>query len=288
MPFRSVAEVADAVQQGRHHTQHFFRTGVPGSFGTSNIFGDASIGSSGPPVYNAYLGTALEATQLIGQRNQGIYTGPTLPTQERYLLSVSLTQAGTGGFFPSVYFLDYLMFYPYIDCDSVDEQILDNPVSLPRYTDGEGVRMAFFSQTPSTGAGNSITVNYTNQDGVAKTTVSQIRVSGSIGVNGSGHPGGVNAMGPFVPLANGDRGVRSVQSVQLAGGIGAFAVLVLVKPLFNLALNELASTVEKNFLREQAALPRIYEGAYLNYIYNLSGNTGALGPIIGQAQFIWT
>jgi hypothetical protein len=79
-----------------------------------------------------------------------------------------------------------------------------------------------------------------------------------------------------------------VQSVQLAGGIGAFAVLVLVKPLFNLALNELASTVEKNFLREQAALPRIYEGAYLNYIYNLSGNTGALGPIIGQAQFIWT
>jgi hypothetical protein len=95
-------------------------------------------------------------------------------------------------------------------------------------------------------------------------------------------------MSPFVPLANGDRGVRSVQSVQLAGGVGAFAVLVLVKPLFNLAMNELASTVEKNFLREQAALPRIYEGAYLNYTYNLSNNTSALGPIIGQAQFIWT
>ena len=288
MPFRSVAEVANAVEQGRHHIQHFFRTGVPGSFGTSNLFGDASIGSSGPPVYNPYLGTALEATQLIGQRNQGIYTGPTLPTQERYLLSVSLTQAGASGFFPAVYFLDYLMFYPYIDCDSLDEQVFDNPVSLPRYTDGEGVRMAFFSQTPGSGAGNSITVNYTNQDGVAKTTVSQIRVSGTIGVSGSGHPGGTNAMSPFVPLANGDRGVRSVQSVQLAGGIGAFAVLVLVKPLFNLALNELSSTVEKNFLREQAALPRIYEGAYLNYIYNLSTNTGALGPIIGQAQFIWT
>jgi hypothetical protein len=211
MPFRSVAEVANAVEQGRHHIQHFFRTGVPGSFGTSNIFGDASIGSSGPPVYNAYLGTALEATQLIGQRNQGIYTGPTLPTQERYLLSVSLTQAGTGGFFPSVYFLDYLMFYPYIDCDSVDEQILDNPVSLPRYTDGEGVRMAFFSQTPSTGAGNSITVNYTNQDGVAKTTVSQIRISGSIGVNGSGHPGGTNAMSPYRRFRRAGAGQATLQ-----------------------------------------------------------------------------
>ena len=59
MPFRSVAEVADAVQQGRHHIQHFIRTSIYGSFGT-NAFGDASIGT-GLPSYNAYLGPALEA-----------------------------------------------------------------------------------------------------------------------------------------------------------------------------------------------------------------------------------
>jgi len=289
MPFRSVAEVAAAVERGQHHIQHFFRTAVPGSFGANNFFGDASVGSAGPPVYNPYLGTALEATQLIGQRNQGIYTGPPVPAQERYLLSASLTQVGSGGFFPAVYFLDYLMFYPYIDCDSTDEQFFDNPVSLPRYTNGEGVRMAFISQTPGGGVATTVTVKYTNQDGVAKTTVSQIRNQGAIGVNACGPtPALGSAASPFVPLADGDRGVRSVQSVQLASGVGAFSVLVLVKPLFTLAMNEISSTVEKNFLREQAALPRIYEGAYLNYIYSLSANTSTLGPIIGQAQFVWT
>jgi hypothetical protein len=55
-----------------------------------------------------------------------------------------------------------------------------------------------------------------------------------------------------------------------------------------MSANELSSTVEKNFLREQAALPRIYDGAFLNYIYNLSTQTSAILPMVGQAQFIWT
>jgi hypothetical protein len=55
-----------------------------------------------------------------------------------------------------------------------------------------------------------------------------------------------------------------------------------------LAGAQVGATIEKNFLREQAALPRIYEGAFLNYVYTLSGSTANNGPIIGQAQFIWT
>jgi hypothetical protein len=94
--------------------------------------------------------------------------------------------------------------------------------------------------------------------------------------------------GPFFPLAGGDRGVRSVQSVQLAAGVGGFGVMLLAKPLFTMSAAELSSTVEKNFLREQAALPRILDGAFLNYIYNLSTQTSALLPMVGQAQFIWT
>jgi hypothetical protein len=70
--------------------------------------------------------------------------------------------------------------------------------------------------------------------------------------------------------------------------VGGFGVIVLVKPLFTMSANELSSTVEKNFLREQAALPRIYDGAFLNYIYNLSTQTSAILPMVGQAQFIWT
>jgi hypothetical protein len=64
--------------------------------------------------------------------------------------------------------------------------------------------------------------------------------------------------------------------------------MLLAKPLFTMSAAELSSTVEKNFLREQAALPRILDGAFLNYICNLSTNTSALLPMVGQAQFIWT
>jgi hypothetical protein len=286
MPFRSVAEVANAVEQGRHHIQHFIRTSINGGFGI-NPFSDASVGT-GLPSYNAYLGAALEATQLIGQRNNSIYVGPA-GVSERYLLSMSMTHAGTAGFLASMYFLDYLLFYSYIDLDSTDQQDLTNDVTLPRYTDGERVRMMMLMQTPGAGTATNITINYTNQAGVAKTITTAYRSSGGIGVVGPNMvstSGG--SAGPFFPLADGDRGVRSVQSVQLASGVGGFAAMVLVRPLFTMSANEFPSTVEKNFLREQAALPRILDGAFLNYIFNLSTNTSAVVPLVGQAQFIWT
>jgi hypothetical protein len=285
MPFRSVAEVADAVEQGRHHIQHFIRTSVNGGFG-SGPFGDASVGS-GLPSYNPYLGAPLEATPLIGQRNNSIYVGPT-GVSERYLLRVSMTHAGTAGFLPSIYFLDYLLFYSYIDLDSTDQQDLTNDVTLPRYADGEGVRMMMLMQTPGVGTATNITINYTNSAGVAKTLTAAYRSSGAIGCIGSSVNTNFSALGPFFPLANGDRGVRSVQSVQLAAGVGGFAAMVLVKPLFTMSANEFPSTVEKDFLREQAALPRILDGAFLNYIFNLSTNTSSLVPLVGQAQFVWT
>jgi len=70
--------------------------------------------------------------------------------------------------------------------------------------------------------------------------------------------------------------------------VGGFGVMLLAKPLFTMSAAELSSTVEKNFLREQAALPRILDGAFLNYIFNLSTDTSAVVPLVGQAQFIWT
>ena len=286
MPFRSVAEVANAVEQGRHHIQHFIRTGVNGAFGT-NQFGDASIGS-GLPSYNAYLGPALEATQLIGQRNNSIYVGPA-GVSERYLLSMSMTHGGAGGFMATAYFVDYLLSYAYIDLDSTDQQDLTNDVTLPRYADGEGVRMTMLMQTPGAGTATNITINYTNQDGVAKTLTTAYRSSGAIGCVGPNMIStSAGSAGPFFPLADGDRGVRSVQSVQLAAGVGGFGVMLLAKPLFTMSAAELSSTVEKNFLREQAALPRILDGAFLNYFFNLSANTSNVIPLIGQAQFIWT
>lgn len=286
MPFRNVAEVADAVEKGQHHIQHFYRAALPNP-GANLLFADASV-AAGIPAYNAYLGNALEATPMVGQRNASIYTGPALTTQERYLLSLSLTEAGATAFLPTALFSDYLLSYAYIDLDSTDQQDLTNTASLPRYTDGDGVRAMLVQQTPGAVASANVTMTYTNSAGVSKTVTGAARSSATIGVLASANNTAATATGIFLPLASGDRGVRSVESVQLDTGIGGFAVLVLVKPLVVLAGAEAGSTIEKNFLREQSALPRIYEGAFLNYVYNLSASTANNGPIVGQAQFIWT
>ena len=286
MPFNSVSQVADAVTQGRQHIQHFFRAALPNS-GANLLFGDASV-AAGIPSYNAYLGNAVEATPMVGQRNASIYVGPALTTQERYLLALSLTEAGATAFLPTALFLDYLLSYAYIDLDNTDQQDLTNTESLPRYTTGDGVRAMLVQLTPGAVVSANVTMTYTNTEGSSKTVTGAARSSATIGVLASANGTTATATGVFLPLASGDKGVQSVQSVQLDTGIGGFAVLVLVKPLATLAGNEVTSTIEKNFLREQAALPRIYEGAFLNYVYNLSANTANNGPIVGQAQFIWT
>jgi len=62
--------------------------------------------------------------------------------------------------------LDYLLYYPSIDDGTLDEQVMDNTVTLPRYTDGKGVQMMAITTGVRTG-GQTFQVKYTNSDGVA-------------------------------------------------------------------------------------------------------------------------
>jgi hypothetical protein len=100
---------------------------------------------------------------------------------------------------------------------------------LTRYTSGEGVQMFVDVQTAFGATPSTMTVNYTDQDdaaGVSQTfTVLASAAQGKLGYAYSSN-------GLWVPLAAGDRGVRSVQSCQLsaATGSGTFAIC-LCKPL---------------------------------------------------------
>ncbi len=59
-------------------------------------------------------------------------------------------------------------FYPYIDCDSVDEQIFDNTLPVQSANDGEGVLAYLVAQTPVGISGSSqFKITYRNQAGVS-------------------------------------------------------------------------------------------------------------------------
>ena len=257
-----------------------YKTNTPAS-GSAGRWVDMSM-AGGIPKYNAYVGGQLEATALVGSANNGIYTGSF--NGKKYLQELSLYSPQSATFL----LCDYLMFYPLIDGDDADDQVFTNAITLPRYTDGVGVQMALVSNAVGLSTG-SFTVTYTNSDDVtSRVTNLTSCISANTGVltclNDSSGSG--NATTPFIPLANGDLGVKSVQSIKFTATPSGFYNLVLFKPIATIILPENAQTVEKTFIQRHSNLPVIEQGAYLNYLYNTQA-TGSLAGFRCLHTFTW-
>lgn len=285
---RSVADVANAVEEGRYHAQQIYKP----SFNTTGAgrWYDRSIGA-GHPNYNAYIGNVLEFTPLAGQRNLSIYAGPTPAAgMTKHVLAASMRVGATTQAPLTCLFADYLGLYPLIDGDSVDPQGTNNSASLTRYTDGFGVQAFLVVQVPGTLAATATcTVSYTNHAGTSgRTSTFSLYGSGVIGtcVSVTNTSASINGLSPFIPLASGDRGIRSIESVTLSAAVGGFVNIVLCKPLFTLPIWEGLTVAEKNFGRQTMPLPKIEDGAFLQWLA-LAGNTTGETIVHGQLEFIW-
>ena len=288
MGFRGVLPLAQAVDENGKNWQSFFYKTTGPTQGTAGRWCDAAVGA-GIPVYQAYVGTQYEATPLIGAANRGIYAGPAPSAGEtKHLFAVSAGTSGTG--VPLTLLLcDYVLFYPLVDMDSIDTQVMDNTAPLPRYSDGDGIMVFFSVAAPMTGSG-TLTINYTNQAGVSGRTASiGISTSTVIGalVNTSKATTGTGALSPFIPLASGDTGIRSVESVTCGTAMGGFCNLILVKPLASLVVRERNTQAEKILLPQNANCPEVKSGAYLNFL-TLNGATATYAPLRGFVQFAWS
>lgn len=104
--------------------------------------------------------------------------------------------------------------------------------ALPRYTSGEGVMAGLLIYTTIGATATTVTINYTNQAG----TSGRVSLATLIGGTTANPPGTLLP----IPLANGDTGVRSVQSVTLLATTGTAGNMgvVLYKPLQMVALND--------------------------------------------------
>lgn len=282
-----VRALATALDNGATWTSWIHKTGGP-TAGTAGRWCDASMGA-GIPKYNAYVGSQLTATALANDGNAGIYLGPdpgaglTRHINALQLQSTSTTLA------PAWFVLaDYVLFYPLVDGDSTDQQDMSNSATLPRYADGAGVQCMVVVTTPM--AANAVaTVSYTNQAGVAgRTSTFQVIASTNVGViaSSSDSSGAAGSVGPFIPLASGDTGIRSIESITLASGAGGFFALVLVRPLAHLQLRENVTATEIMQLPQRATLPRVFDGAYLNFIY-ITNQTGTPTTLRGFVEFAW-
>lgn len=280
--FSAVSSYVNAMLNGQESFCSFRK--VPSQASTAGMWVDISM-TAGNPLPNYYASSPLVADTLDGMK--GIFHGSNKSPSAKYLTEVGLVTP-TAGLVGAYKLLDYVLYYPFIDMDSTDEQTMDNTVTLPRYETGEGLMAIMVAAAPTTGGG-SFTFNYVNQDGASKTspTITCDTTATSIASLITSRPGVANVgYGPFLRLDAGDTGIRSITSLTMVVPNGGLAALVLVKPIADFAIREINTYAEASFLDRRPGPPRIYDGAYLNFIMNCAA-TVAAGQLSGHARFVW-
>lgn len=282
MGFTRVKELVDESYLAGKSWYTAFRK-VPPAVSVRGTYIDLSV-APGWPRANYYQGDDLLAT--VFPESRSLWHGGAVTPATKHLHKFSVFSA-SAGVVPARFILaDYLLFYPTIDMDSIEEQTLTTVTTLPRYTTGDGVKMMLVATNPYTGGG-SFFVEYTNSDGVGgrMTPIMTSNTATTIGTiihtgpnSGSG--------GPFLPLQAGDHGVRSVQKITFTVGNGGLAALALVYPIADLLAQDALCFSEFDFLAMKPALPRIYDGATLNVLAAVNGSAAGQ-TIMGEIQLIW-
>lgn len=294
MGFASRKALIDAELQGKVVRSHWQKTSGLTAYVAGRWYDMSMMPGAAIPRANVYPGGLRSATALTNLSSGSIYHGASVSPATKHIVKAGIYSTVSTIASTTFMLCDYLMFYALIDFDDDGVQEFDNPIALPRYPDGLGVR-AFIVTTSDLGpSAFDMDISYTNTDDV-QNRVMPVRVSGLV----SSIPGhllhsGVlaNNYGPFLPLAPGDKGIKSVQSITLsvAGGQG-WGALVLAKPLMNIQTMPVSNAIyyvtEKDLVLDCPSMPRVKDGAYLNFLIHAGGAYGASSMARGYLKFVW-
>lgn len=211
-----------------------------------------------------------EAGTISGRDLNLIWHGGNTSPDTKHLVNMGAWVNLAAGAPAMLVIVDMLGCYPRIRTDLATLQTLTNPFTLPRYTNGNGVRAYLVLNTSNGANAQNTMMLYTNSLGegsrglgtvvsnTASAIVSHIFHSGAAAGN----------TGPFLPLAGGDAGVRSVQSVQFsaASASAGFVDLVLCRPLATIPLTQAFFMNERDYMNQLPSLPRVMDGACLNLL----------------------
>ena len=284
MGLRTIGEVVGCELDGR--VRNYIWRKTPSQATTAGLWFDLSM-SPGMPPPQYYIGGILTATTLKQSVDGGLYHGANVSPATKYLRSIT-TQANLATALPMCVMLcDYLLFYPFIDEGTTDEQFTINVNTLPRYTDGKGVQILPVMTNAGAG-GQSFFVNYTNSEGVSG------RISQTVTMNAATAIGTIigsnnttqNASNPFIGLQLGDSGVRSIESITMLGIDTGLFTLALVKPIVQTTFREITVPYEKDFLVPTTDVIQIQDDAFLGFLA-LPGGSLAATVLRGDLKVIW-
>ena len=225
--------------------------------------------------YNATLGGsgALPTTATTPARNVAGAFGQNDPTGGRQLWLL-----GIEGY--SSIAANYLIYDRLAQVGGLSGAVITAQtcnISSTRYNTAQtavGVQIAIEIGAAVGTTATTISASYTNQDGTAG------RTTKLIAFGGTGNRELQRVL--FLPLADGDTGVLSVQSVTVAantGTVGNFAVL-LIKPLIQVGTSYAGGCFIRDAVTNAPALPEVLPGACLSAMF--------IGPGIVSPQIMMT
>ena len=253
--------------------------------------------TGGNPAASSILGTgtnlAFQALTDATATAAGIQHGGDVGGYKQIINASAFSASATT--MPAIFMLvDLLGFYPITTVTTTGAKTLNNTVTLPRYTTGAGVQAIVVPSTVMGAATPTITLGYTNSVGTASratpstpalplgntaAAVSSVVYSGT----GSGK------YGPFMPQANGDAGIRSVQSISLSASyVSGVLNLLLVKPLLTMPMTTIGVAAERDLLNQVLSLPKVYDGACLAWMMYAGAATPVNSPFYGHLDFAWS
>lgn len=274
---------------------------LPTTAQTAGLWYDLSCGAGNPGSDSAYGGgtnLAFQALDDTSTTSPGIPHGGNVSPDTKHLLNASAFSAAATTM-PAVFMLvDRLGFYPITTTTLTTNQTLDNTVVFPtgRHTNGAGLRAYVVcssgAATTPMGAGTpNIDITYTNQAGTAgRATPAVLPASTTAAPKGQIVYSGTGAgkYGPFMPLAAGDSGIRSVQNFRLsATHTSGVLNLVICRPLLTLPMTTIGVAAERDLLNQVPSLPRVYDGANLAWLMYAGAATPVNSAFYGHLDFAW-
>jgi hypothetical protein len=291
MGFSSIDALVNEMTTNGKYSDQYINKITGGSAYAVGRWYDMSM-LNGAPVANAWAGTALnwracDETTGNGTQIFGIPHGGNVSPATKHLINMSAISAVATAVPGCLMLVDIQGYYPGISLNSATAQTMVGTPSM-RYT--KGVKPFLVTTTASGATAHNVAVNYTNDNAVSgKTLPVTVSCTASSIVGHVTHSGtAANNYGPFLPLAGGDSGVNSVQTVTISAASGAgVGALVLAKPIAKIPITTLGVAAERDLLNQLPSLPQIKDGACLAWMYFAGAATAANTNFFMTTDFVW-
>jgi hypothetical protein len=282
MTISSFDSIISSISNGKSRKAIFQKASSNGATSAAGRFHELFT-ATGIPSAGAFSGTAGVATAMNASTTGALSIPSTVSPDVMHLLNINAFSPTATGVPSRLILCDFLLYYPACVVTGTPTT-LNNTATLPRYTDGQGVQAVIAVQSALGAASPALTLSYTDQ-------------SGNTGNSAAAHTSPVNSApistlfqtsgAPFLQMVGADSGIRKIDSYTLASGTTGTVAFILVKPLAEIPLAVVNTTVGQNMLAEIPSLPKIEDGACLGFIMLTGAAMVAACSFQGSAEFVW-